>query len=173
MKWESGRAFRKRNQNAQSHRCGEFLGAVDIQCGCSNVQGGERSLLIVAQAMWEGAECHAERFRVYARITRAIREVFKKYVIRTFYYKSNKDTFFFFCLHCMACGILAHSLWDLISQPEIEPTPPAVEVWHPNHWTAGNSLTHFKIIQKGKVVNIRCKKINIWLLPMPRPKLLS
>ena len=70
-------------------------------------------------------------------------------------------TLFFFCLHCMACGILAHSLWDLISQPEIEPTPPAVEVWHPNHWTAGNSLTHFKIIQKGKVVNIRCKKINI------------
>ena len=84
----------------------------------------------------------------------------RKMLLRFFYYKSNKDTFFF-CLHCMACGILAHSLWDLISQPEIEPTPPAVEVWHPNHWTAGNSLTHFKIIQKGKVVNRGCKKINI------------
>ena len=28
----------------------------------------------------------------------------RKMLLGFFYYKSNKDTFFF-CLHCMACGI--------------------------------------------------------------------
>ena len=31
--------------------------------------------------------------------------------------------------HCAACGIL-------VPQPGIEPVPPAVEAWSPNHWTA-------------------------------------
>ena len=37
-----------------------------------------------------------------------------------------------FCFfgRCAACGILA-------PQPGIEPMPPAVEAWSPNHWTAG------------------------------------
>ena len=26
--------------------------------------------------------------------------------------------------------------WDLVPRPEIEPVPPAVESWSPNHWTA-------------------------------------
>ena len=29
-----------------------------------------------------------------------------------------------------------HGLWDLSSQPGIEPVPPAVEAQSPNHWTA-------------------------------------
>ena len=33
-----------------------------------------------------------------------------------------------FWSHCAACGIL-------VPQPGIEPTPPTVEVWSPNHWT--------------------------------------
>ena len=39
----------------------------------------------------------------------------------------------------MACGILVH-------QPGIEPVPPAVEAWSPNHWTAREvpKPKHFK-----------------------------
>ena len=37
--------------------------------------------------------------------------------------------FFFFWPLGLACGIL-------VPQPGIEPRPPAVEVWSPNHWTA-------------------------------------
>ena len=37
--------------------------------------------------------------------------------------------FFFFGLHCVAYGIS-------VPQPGIEPTPLAVELWSPNHWTA-------------------------------------
>ena len=37
--------------------------------------------------------------------------------------------FFFFWPHLTACGIL-------VPRPGIEPMPPAVEVWGPNHWTA-------------------------------------
>ena len=36
--------------------------------------------------------------------------------------------FFFFGPHCMVCGILVPQLW-------IEPTPPALEVLCPEHWT--------------------------------------
>ena len=32
-------------------------------------------------------------------------------------------------------------LWDLSSQPRIDPGPPAVESWSPNHWTTGEVLT--------------------------------
>ena len=35
----------------------------------------------------------------------------------------------FFCLHCMACGIL-------VPWPGIEPGPSAVRLWSPNPWTA-------------------------------------
>ena len=28
----------------------------------------------------------------------------------------------------------------LVSQPGIEPAPPAVELWSLNHWTSGKSL---------------------------------
>ena len=34
----------------------------------------------------------------------------------------------FFWLHLKACGIL-------VPWPEMEPVPPAAEVWSPNHWT--------------------------------------
>ena len=37
--------------------------------------------------------------------------------------------YLFFWLCCMACGIL-------VPRPRIEPVPPAVEAWSPNHWTA-------------------------------------
>ena len=37
--------------------------------------------------------------------------------------------FFIFWLHHAACGIL-------VPRPGIEPGPPAVEAWSPNHWTA-------------------------------------
>ena len=36
---------------------------------------------------------------------------------------------FVFCLHRIACGIL-------FPWPGMEPIPPAVEAWRPNHWTA-------------------------------------
>ena len=41
----------------------------------------------------------------------------------------SRDIFFFFGPRYVACGIL-------VLQPEIEPVPPAVEVWSLNHWTA-------------------------------------
>ena len=46
--------------------------------------------------------------------------------------------FFFFCPHCEAYGIL-------VPQPEIEPAPPAVEVWSLNHCTSREVplRTHF------------------------------
>ena len=28
-----------------------------------------------------------------------------------------------------------YSMWDLSSQPGIEPVPPALEAWNLNHWT--------------------------------------
>ena len=37
--------------------------------------------------------------------------------------------FFFFWLCSAACGIS-------VPQPGIEPVPPTVEAWRPNHWTA-------------------------------------
>ena len=37
--------------------------------------------------------------------------------------------FLIFRLHRSACGIL-------VPRPGIEPTPPAVEAWNLNHWTA-------------------------------------
>ena len=37
--------------------------------------------------------------------------------------------FLFFWLHHTACGIL-------VPQPGIEPVPPPVGAWSPNHWTA-------------------------------------
>ena len=40
----------------------------------------------------------------------------------------EQDIFFFFWPRCAACGIL-------VPQPGIEPVPPAVEVWSPDHWT--------------------------------------
>ena len=42
------------------------------------------------------------------------------------------ETFFFFWLSCVACGLIA-------PQPEIEPVPPALEAQSPNHCTAKNS----------------------------------
>ena len=36
----------------------------------------------------------------------------------------------YFLLHHAACRIL-------VPQPEMEPTSPAVEAWHLNHWTTG------------------------------------
>ena len=42
----------------------------------------------------------------------------------------------------MACGIL-------VPQPGIEPVPPAVESWSPNHWTA----RELPILFKGKQQN--------------------
>ena len=44
------------------------------------------------------------------------------------YYKSVPILFYFWP-HCVACGIL-------FPWPGIEPTPPALEAWSPNHWTA-------------------------------------
>ena len=41
--------------------------------------------------------------------------------------------FFIFWLHCMACGIL-------VPWPGINPVPPAVESWSPNHWTTREFL---------------------------------
>ena len=35
----------------------------------------------------------------------------------------------FFWPLCAACGIL-------VPRPRIEPVPPALEAWSPNHWTA-------------------------------------
>ena len=76
----------------------------------------------------------------------------------------------------MACRILVHGLCDLISWPEIELTPPAAEVWHPNHWTA-RKFPHFKIIQTDKVVSIGCKKLifdySLWLFPNSLSKVIN
>ena len=46
--------------------------------------------------------------------------------------------FLCFWLHCTACGIL-------VPQPGIEPTPPALEVWSLNHWTAKEVL-HYSFL---------------------------
>ena len=43
----------------------------------------------------------------------------------------NHCHIFLFWLCCGACRIL-------VPRPGIEPVPPAVEVWGPNHWTTGN-----------------------------------
>ena len=44
--------------------------------------------------------------------------------------ENSKETFFFFFWpHHAACGIL-------VPRPGIEPRPPTVEAWSPNHWTA-------------------------------------
>ena len=43
--------------------------------------------------------------------------------------ESGHFFFFLFWLHHTACGIL-------VPWPGIEPVPHAVEVQHPNHWTA-------------------------------------
>ena len=40
---------------------------------------------------------------------------------------------FFLWPRCVACGIL-------FRRPGIEPVPPAVEAWSPNHWTAREFL---------------------------------
>ena len=42
--------------------------------------------------------------------------------------KSVHSLFLFFCSHQATCGVL-------VPQPGIEPVPPEVEVWNPNHWT--------------------------------------
>ena len=43
--------------------------------------------------------------------------------------KNGRKGDFFFWPHCTAGGIL-------VPRPGIEPVPPAVEAWSPNHWTA-------------------------------------
>ena len=48
--------------------------------------------------------------------------------------------YFFLCvclfwLHRMVCGIL-------VPQPRIQPVPPEVKVWNPNHWTAREFPEH-------------------------------
>ena len=48
--------------------------------------------------------------------------------------------FIFFWLHHKACGIL-------VPHPRIEPKPPAVEVWSPNHWTT-KEVTAFLSVGK-------------------------
>ena len=42
--------------------------------------------------------------------------------------KSVHSLFLFFCSQQATCGVL-------VPQPGIEPVPPEVEVWNPNHWT--------------------------------------
>lgn len=43
--------------------------------------------------------------------------------------------FFFLSFFLFIFPITPCSLWDLVSQPEREPTPPAAEVQNLNHWT--------------------------------------
>ena len=42
----------------------------------------------------------------------------------------QESTLLFFFFLAAPC-----SLWDLSSRPGMEPVPPAVEEWSPNHWT--------------------------------------
>ena len=61
-----------------------------------------------------------------------------------FVYSFLQHTFFFF--GCTSSGVL-------VPQPGMEPVPPAVEAWRPNHWTAREvpplyyfSLTHYCLL---------------------------
>ena len=66
-----------------------------------------------------------------------------------------------FWLCCMACRIL-------VPQPRVEPAPPGVEVWHPNHWTTRAFPEHVKIgLFSYWVLRILCKLLlNMWFANM-------
>ena len=50
--------------------------------------------------------------------------------------KSQLYYYYYFGRRCMACGIL-------VSQPGIEPMPPAVETWSLDHWTTREDQLHY------------------------------
>ena len=65
------------------------------------------------------------------------------------------NLFFFFWLHCAACGIL-------VPQPRIEPAPSAVKASSPTHWTAREftGLSNLSITIRREADAIMCLSCN-------------
>ena len=53
------------------------------------------------------------------------------------------ECFIYYYYYCFWLCCVARRLLD--PQPRIEPVPPGVEVWHPNHWTTRAFPEHLKI----------------------------
>ena len=89
----------------------------------------------------------------------AIHVSYLQYLFKSFEY----FTYYYYCfwLCCVALRIL-------VPQPRIEPAPPGVEVWHPNHWTIRAFPEHLKIgLFSYWVLRILCKSLsNMWFANM-------